>query len=237
MFIEAPKPMPVTHLQDGFAQREPQDHPPVRPSSRLDLIRMFEENEILAQIKALRQEVGSRLDDMDLRLRKIEADLTAPRQPETHEFDSRLEEMDLRLRRIETLNQPRLVDSAPIEPTPAPAPVPVPEAQYVPPVPPPPTTAVKMTINPLGDVSRVRVVEGALLAIDGVEAVSLQTLSGDTAELQAMVQENVSLIGGLRRTLPLAFDVTQSDDTTFAITLAEPLAGPVQDDVVVHKAP
>jgi len=61
-------------------------------------------------------------------------------------------------------------------------------------------TNIQVTINPLNDVSRVRVVEAALVAIQGVEAVALQTLSGDTAELQVEVQEDVSLIGGLRRT-------------------------------------
>jgi hypothetical protein len=197
------------------------------PNIQIGFDSMPEENEILTQIKALRQEVGTRLDDMDQRLHKVETDLSSPA---TQGFGSRLEEIDLRLRRIESQFLPPVVVSAPIEATPA---IPDRQVEYAPPV---PTTTVKMTVNPLGDVSRVRVVEGALLAIVGVEAVSLLTLSGDTAELQVGVQEDVSLIGGLRRTLPLAFDVSQSDSSTFAIKLAEPLAERLPADVIVNKA-
>lgn len=196
---------------------------------------MFEENEILTQIKALRQEVGTRLDDMDQRLRKIEADIASP---SIQGVGARLEEMDERLRRVESQYK---------QPTPGVLP-PVgggisalaARQEYVP-APPPaptvPTSTVVVTINPLFDVSRVRVVEGSLIAIDGVEAVTLQTLSGNTAELQVEIQENVSLIGGLRRTLPLAFDVSESEDSSFTIALAESVAAQQQDDVVVQKAP
>jgi hypothetical protein len=192
---------------------------------------MFEENEILTQIKALRQEVGTRLDDMDQRLRKIEADIASPA---IQGYGARLEEMDERLRRVESQYQA--------------VPVVMPRVggdisaladrqEYVPAAPPVPTSTVVVTINPLFDVSRVRVVEGALIAIDGVEAVTLKTLSGNTAELQVEIQEDVSLIGGLRRTLPLAFDVSASEDSSFTIALAESVAEPRHDDVVVQKAP
>jgi hypothetical protein len=231
MFIESPKPMPVIDLQNGFAKRDPELDRSDRHQSRLDLNRMFEENEILTQIRALRQEVGTRLDDMDQRLRKIEADISSPAM---QGFGSRLEEMDLRLRRVESqFGAPAI---AAINGGTLAAP-PSPQAEYVPQAPPVPTTAVEVTINPLHDVSRVRVVEAALAAIEGVEAVSLQTLSGDTAELQVDVQEDVSLIGGLRRTLPLAFDVSQSDPAAFTIALVQPIAEPIEGDVVVHKAP
>ena len=241
MFIEDPKPMPVAQHKPRFARRGAElDHSDRHPS-RLDLNRMFEENEILTQIRALRQEVGSRLDDMDQRLRKIEADLSSPAM---QGFGSRLEEMDLRLRRVETHVTAPPVPGA-IPPPAAPmlnsSPVPMPDhqyqAEYVPQPPPVPTTNIQVTINPLNDVSRVRVVEAALVAIQGVEAVSLQTLSGDTAELQVEVQEDVSLIGGLRRTLPLAFDVSESDLSSFTIALAQPVVEPRQSDVVTHKAP
>jgi hypothetical protein len=235
MFIESPKPMPVIDLQPEFAKRDPEQGLPDRHQSRLDLNRMFEENEILTQIRALRQEVGSRLDDMDQRLRKIEADISSPAM---QGFGSRLEEMDLRLRRVESQYGAPAIAALNGTSTPA---APDQQAEYVqqaPPVTPVPTTTIQVTINPLHDVSRVRVVEAALAAIEGVMAVSLQTLSGDTAELEVDVQENVSLIGGLRRTLPLAFDVSQSDDpSAFTIALAQPVADPIQGDVVVHKAP
>jgi hypothetical protein len=238
MFIEDPKPMPVADHKPRFARRGAElDHSDRHPS-RLDLNRMFEENEILTQIRALRQEVGSRLDDMDQRLQKIEADLSSPAM---QGFGSRLEEMDLRLRRVEThVTAPPVPGTIP--PPAAPmvnhvAPLPSAQAEYVPPAPPVPTTNIQVTINPLNDVSRVRVVEAALVAIQGVEAVSLQTLSGDTAELQVEVQEDVSLIGGLRRTLPLAFDVSESDLSSFTIALAQPVAEPRQSDAVAHKAP
>lgn len=232
MFIESLKPMPTQALQERFASSEPVALSARRPS-RLDLNRMFEENEILTQIKALRQEVGTRLDDMDQRLRKIEADIASP---SIQGFGARLEEMDERLRRVESQYQ---------QPTPGVLP-PVGKGisalaarqEYVPAAPAPkvPTSTVVVTINPLFDVSRVRVVEGSLIAIDGVEAVTLQTLSGNSAELQVEIQENVSLIGGLRRTLPLAFDVSESEDSSFTIALAESVAEPQQDDAVVQKA-
>jgi hypothetical protein len=224
MFIETPKPMPVADTQHGIATREPELALSAPHLSRLELIRMFEENEVLTQIRALRQEVGSRLDDMDERLRKIEAELSAPA---IQGFGSRLEEMDERLRRLESG-----VPTAAINVNAIPA-----AARPVEATPPIPTTNVQVTISPMYDVSRVRVVEASLAAIDGVEAVSLQTLSGETAELQIEVQENVSLIGGLRRTLPLAFDVSASEDSSFTIALAQPGSELPQPDAVARTAP
>jgi hypothetical protein len=240
MFIEDPKPMPVAGHKPRFARRGAELAHSDRHPPRLDLNRMFEENEILTQIRALRQEVGSRLDDMDQRLQKIEADLSSPAM---QGFGSRLEEMDLRLRRVEThVTAPPVPGAIPppaggMINSPAPMFDHQQQQEYLPAPPPVPTTTIQVTINPLHDVSRVRVVEAALVAIQGVEAVSLQTLSGDTAELQVEVQEDVSLIGGLRRTLPLAFDVSESDLSSFTIALAQPVVEPRQNDVVTHKAP
>jgi hypothetical protein len=234
MFIESPKPMPVIDLQPEFARRGPELNQCDRHQSRLDLNRMFEENEILTQIRALRQEVGSRLDDLDQRLRKIEADLSSPAM---QGFGSRLEEMDLRLRRVESQYGAPAIAALNGTTSAVPPDQGVEYVQQTPPAPPVPTTTFEVTINPLNDVSRVRVVEAALTAIEGVEAVSLQTLSGDTAELRVDVQENVSLIGGLRRTLPLAFDVSKSEGSSFTIALVQPIVEPVQGDVVIHKAP
>jgi hypothetical protein len=233
MYTESLKPMPSPALQERSASHEPEFESSARRPSRLDLNRMFEENEILTQIKALRQEVGTRLDDMDQRLRKIEADIASPA---IQGFGARLEEMDERLRRVESEYQPIAAVLSPGAGISALAA----RQDYVPAAPAAPTvptSTVVVTINPLFDVSRVRVVEGALIAIDGVEAVTLQTLSGNTAELQVQVQENVSLIGGLRRTLPLAFDVSASEDASFTIALAESVPVPRQDDVIVQKLP
>ncbi|HEY5332669.1 MAG TPA: hypothetical protein VIJ21_03915 [Solirubrobacterales bacterium] len=204
----------------------------------MDLTQMFEENEILTQIRALRHEVGSRLDDMDQRLRKIEAEVSAPA---IQNHAARLEEMEQRLNRMElhltgpaagAVASPGAINGS------VSAGLPAPQVELAPPV---PTTDVQVTINPLLDVSHVRVVEAALAAIDGVEAVSLQTLSGDTAELQVKAQEGVSLIGGLRRTLPLAFDVSESDSSSFTVALVQavadvPAPAQTQHDVVVREA-
>lgn len=87
-----------------------------------------------------------------------------------------------------------------------------------------PLRTVAVTIAPLHDVSRVRVVEDAFGEIDGVESTSLNTLRGDAAHLEVKAHEGVPLIAGLRRTLRLAFDVSESDDSSFTIALAQPRA-------------
>jgi hypothetical protein len=81
---------------------------------------------------------------------------------------------------------------------------------------------VTVTISPLHDVSKVRVVEAALAAIDGVEAASLRELQGDAAQIDVKVLGDIPLISGLRRTLPVAFDVSASDRSSFTIALAQP---------------
>lgn len=87
-----------------------------------------------------------------------------------------------------------------------------------------PLRTVAVTIAPLHDVSRVRVVEDAFGEIDGVESTSLNTLRGDAAHLEVKAREGVPLIAGLRRTLQVAFDVSESDDSSFTIALAQPRA-------------
>jgi hypothetical protein len=104
----------------------------------------------------------------------------------------------------------------------APAPVPVPNGHVAEADPAAPLRTVGVTIQPLHDLSRVRVVEAAFDAIDGVESTSLLTLSGDSAQLEVKAREGVSLIGGLRRTLQLAFDVSESDASSFTMVLAQP---------------
>lgn len=85
------------------------------------------------------------------------------------------------------------------------------------------TVAVKVT--PLHDVSRVRAVETALAEIEGVESVLLLELHGDAAHLEVKARDDVALIGGLRKTLQVAFDVSESDASSFTIALAQPRAG------------
>jgi hypothetical protein len=189
---------------------------------------MFEENEVLTQIRALRQEVGSRLDDMDQRLRKIEAELSSPTM---QGFGSRLEEMDRRLQRLEgELSAPQagaVAQNGSYSPQHA--------VEQVPQAPPVPTRTIEVTISPLYDVAHVSVVEAALRAIVGVEAVTLQSLKGDGAEVSVEVQEDVSLIGGLRATLPVAFDVSDADSSSFTLGLVQPAAEQTRDDAVVQK--
>jgi len=87
------------------------------------------------------------------------------------------------------------------------------------------TRTVAVKISPLHDVSRVRVVEAALAEIPGVDSVSLLELYGDAAHLEVKVQGEVPLIGGLRKTLQVAFDVSESDGSSFTIALTQPRAG------------
>lgn len=134
------------------------------------------------------------------------------------ELRTRLAGMEQRLTRIE--------EELSASPTPTPI---APAANHhlapAPPVPSAPVRTVDVTIMPLYDVSRVPVVEAAFAAIEGVESASLRTLSGDTAQLEVRAREDVALISGLRRTLQLAFDISESDDSSFTIALAQPGAG------------
>jgi len=84
---------------------------------------------------------------------------------------------------------------------------------------------VKVVIQPLHDLSLARVVEQALRDTEGVEKATLRELRGDSAVIDARVDEGISLISSLRQKLPVAFDVTDSDRGSFTIALAQPLAG------------
>ncbi len=183
---------------------------------------MFE-NEVLTQLKELRHEVGSRLVDMDQRLRKIEAELSSPAM---QGFGSRLDEVDLRLQRVES----ELVASITGGTAPSGSFRPELHVEQAPPV---PTHTVKMTITPLDDVAHVSVVEAALRAIAGVESVTLESLRGEGAEIAIEVQDGVSLIGGLRRTLPVAFDVSDADNSSFTLGL---VPAETRGDMVVQRA-
>ena len=83
---------------------------------------------------------------------------------------------------------------------------------------------VSVIIQPLHDLSLARVVEQALAETDGVEKATLRELRGDSAVIDTRVDDGISLISSLRRKLPVAFDVTDSDKGSFTIALAQPLA-------------
>jgi hypothetical protein len=162
---------------------------------------MFEDKEeILSQISALAAELRGRLDGMDQRLARIEAELSGS------------------------------AGSVPTPLAPAANGAHLAAAPPVPPAPSAPVQTVDVTISPLHDVSRIRVVEAAFDDIEGVESASLQTLSGNTAHLQVRAREDVPLISGLRRTLQLAFDVSESDGSSFTIALAEREGGVAAHD-------
>jgi hypothetical protein len=112
-----------------------------------------------------------------------------------------------------------------------PEPQPQIQVQQAPPV---ATHPVAITITPLYDVAHVSVIEAALGAIVGVDSVTLQSLKGEGAEVVVDVQEGVSLIGGLRRTLPVAFDVSDADTSSFTLGLVQP-AIEAKADVIVQR--
>lgn len=82
---------------------------------------------------------------------------------------------------------------------------------------------IKVIIQPLHDLSMARIVEQALAETEGVESSNLRELRGDSATIDARVDEGVSLVTSLRRKLPVAFDVTGSDKGSFTIALAQPV--------------
>jgi hypothetical protein len=85
-----------------------------------------------------------------------------------------------------------------------------------------PGRAVTVRVQPLNDLSLARVVESALADTEGVESANLRELRGDSAVIDARVKDGVPLISSLRRRLPVAFDVTDSDRGSFTIALAQP---------------
>lgn len=227
MFVKGSKPAPYIGLKPSFASSEAafEGSDGTKPEWTAP---MFEENEVLTQLRALRQEVGSRLDGMDQRLKRLEAEFARPAAP-AQVSDSRLEEIDLRLRSVEGRLAPQPTNGGLIQNG---AFMPEPQVQAAPAVPAPPTHRVEITISPLNDVAHVSVVEAALRAIDGVESVTLQSLKGDGAEIMIKVQEGVSLIAGLRRTLPVAFDVSDAGESSFRLGLVQPAVDAKADAVV-----
>jgi hypothetical protein len=82
------------------------------------------------------------------------------------------------------------------------------------------TRTVSLTVASLSNLTVVSVVEAALLRINGVREVALRQLQGRKAILEVRLDEGTGLISGLRKSLPLAFDVTESSDHSLEITLS-----------------
>ncbi len=83
---------------------------------------------------------------------------------------------------------------------------------------------VQVIVSPLRDLSLARVVETALAETEGVQNATLRELRGDSATIDVQAEEGISLVSSLRRKLPVAFDVTDSDDRSVTIALAQPVA-------------
>jgi hypothetical protein len=81
---------------------------------------------------------------------------------------------------------------------------------------------VTVLVRPLVDLSLARAVERSLAETDGVESARLSSLSGDSAVIEAVVGPGVSVVSSLRRSLPVAFDVTESSDHAISLELARP---------------
>lgn len=118
---------------------------------------------------------------------------------------ARLDSLDSRVQALEGSTAPAGSGSSPIDEQPS-----------------EPGHLVTVTVSPLGDVSRVRVVEDALTAIDGVRSATLWELHGDLARLEVATDKDVRLISGLRKTLHVAFDVSESASSSVTIALAQP---------------
>ncbi len=83
-----------------------------------------------------------------------------------------------------------------------------------------------VVVRPLFDLSLAKAVESTLSDSDGIDQVRLRALSGDAAVIDASVAPRVSVVSALRRGLPVAFDVTESDESSVSIELARPESRP-----------
>jgi hypothetical protein len=82
--------------------------------------------------------------------------------------------------------------------------------------------SMQVVLSPLVDLSLARAVESSLKESDGVEDARLRSLSGDAAVIDAKVAPGVSVVSALRQKLPIAFDVTDSTSDSVTIRLARP---------------
>lgn len=88
------------------------------------------------------------------------------------------------------------------------------------------TQTISLTVSSLSNLTVVSVVEAALLRIPGVREVALRQLQGREAVLEVRLDEGTGLISGLRKSLPIAFDVTESSDQSLSISLSYSAAQP-----------
>jgi len=144
------------------------------------------------------------------------------------EMTGRLDALEARMGSVRSGSTP-LPSSAPLSPS-----LPKSEKEPIKTFQHPTDRDVSVIIQPLHDLSLARVVEQALAETEGVEKSTLRELRGDSAVIDTRVDEGVSLITSLRRKLPVAFDVTDSDKGSFTIALAQPL-GDRSDGVAGHQ--
>ncbi len=88
-----------------------------------------------------------------------------------------------------------------------------------------PDGEIRVIVSPLRDLSLARAVESSLARSEGVEQATLRELRGDSATIDVRAGDGFSVLGSLRRHLPVAFDVTGSDERSVTIALAQPQAG------------
>lgn len=98
-----------------------------------------------------------------------------------------------------------------------------------------PAGELRVIVRPLRDLSLARAVETSLAGSEGVERATLRELRGDSATIDVKAGEGFSVAGALRRHLPVAFDVTESDDRSVTIALAQP-GGPGEGGVAAPGA-
>ena len=82
--------------------------------------------------------------------------------------------------------------------------------------------SVSVTVRPLVDLGLVRAVEVSLSNSDGVEEARLASLSGDAAVIDTRISPGASVIGALRESLPVAFDVVDSSENSVTIEMVTP---------------
>jgi hypothetical protein len=169
--------------------------------------------DILREIKSLRFDLEARLEAIESRLDGVEPEGSAS---------------------VSTTKFPSLPDSKDppgggrrVRPLPVEAPVSMPsslrpgshEVQT-----PASRREIGVVVRPLRDLALAQVIESAIAETDGVHSAHLRELSGDSALIDAVIDSSVSLGASLRQKLPVAFDLTETDDDTYTITLAQPTA-------------
>jgi hypothetical protein len=84
---------------------------------------------------------------------------------------------------------------------------------------------VDVILSPLLDISLARAVESTLGDSEGISAASLRELRSDAAIIATTVDPGVSVVGVLRKRLPVSFKVVDSDAESVTIALTQPTNG------------